>query len=146
MKKLLAGFVLALIVGVVSMAYSIMPVQAVQGAMGVYPAQSTQNFFAPLRLDSNNLLTVNSSGTSSSLGLSAAGAVKTSAGRIGTIVVTTAGSTAGAIYDSPTTTASAALLIATIPATIGVIKLDMPVTTGIWFVPGTSQVVSVSYN
>jgi len=66
--------------------------------------------------------------------------------RIHVITVTTAGTTAGAIYDaSSITTIGAANLIVTIPATVGIIDLNWPTTNGIVYVPGSGQIASISY-
>jgi hypothetical protein len=77
--------------------------------------------------------------------------VKGSPGRVATVIVNTAGSTAGAVYDassvaSITTATAASKLVATIPNTVGIYPMDFPCLTGVVVEPGTGQVVSVSYN
>jgi len=99
---------------------------------------------APVLRDSNGQLRVTKS-ISSSLNITAATVVKATAGRIVTVVVTTAGA-AGAVYDHATTSGTgAASLIAVIPATVGVYELDFPCANGIVVAPGAAQVVSVSF-
>jgi hypothetical protein len=104
-----------------------------------------------LRVDSNHNLQIGGTvtshqGTSSSLNISAATVVKASAGRLTRINVITAGSAAGTANDTTTTGgAAAANEIFSIPNTVGSYYLDWPCASGIVIVPGTSQVVSVSY-
>ena len=84
-------------------------------------------------------------GSASALNLTAATVVKASPGTVYRVVVNTAGSTAGGIYDAATTSGNtAANLIASIEAA-GVYDLTFPCTTGILFEPGTAMVASVSY-
>ena len=71
--------------------------------------------------------------------------VRTGAGRLVIVSITTAGSTNGVIYDS-TSTGSPTHPIWAIPNTIGIVHVNIPVTTGIVVVPGTGQVVTVSYS
>jgi hypothetical protein len=77
--------------------------------------------------------------------LSAATLVKIGAGRMATISILTAGSGNGHIYDT-NAAASTANPIFTIPNTIGVIFVNMPVSFGIVVAPGTGQVVTISYS
>lgn len=84
--------------------------------------------------------------TNPSYNLSVATVVKASAGTLWRINVVTAGSTSGTANDCTTTGAAAAgNLICEIPNTVGTIELQWPAATGIVIVPGTGQVVSVSY-
>jgi hypothetical protein len=86
-----------------------------------------------------------SSGAQSSNGVSADTVIKKGVGRLVRVSVTTAGA-AGAVYDSATVAgAGASNLIAVVPATVGVYFLDWPVLNGITYVPGSAQVVSISY-
>lgn len=63
------------------------------------------------------------------------------------VSVTTAGTTAGSVNDAATVAAAAAgNLIAAIPNTVGVFLVDFPLLAGLVIVPGTGQVVSVSYD
>lgn len=63
------------------------------------------------------------------------------------IQVITAGSTAGSANDcNGTANAAAANQLAAIPNVVGPILVDMPVLVGLVIVPGTGQVVAVSYD
>lgn len=100
---------------------------------------------APLLLDfSGTLLT--GQGAQVAYNISAATVVKATPGRVGKVVVITAGSTVGTVNNCITTGAAAiANQLAAIPDTIGPIPLDMPCSVGITIVPGTGQVVAVSF-
>jgi hypothetical protein len=79
-------------------------------------------------------------------GISASTVVKVGVGRVVRVNVTTAGAV-GAIYDSATVAGiGASNLIADIPATVGTYFFDWPFLNGLVYVPGSSQVVSISYN
>lgn len=81
------------------------------------------------------------------LDISAATVVKASSGVVVMVNVITAGSTAGTVNDVATTGGAAvANQVAAIPNTIGSYAVNMPCATGIVVVPGTSQVVSVSFD
>ena len=80
----------------------------------------------------------------SKLNISSSTVLKTTNGVLVTINVTTAGSAVGSVYDSATTGA-AATLIATIPNTAGTYYMQFPFFVGLLVIPGTGQVVSVSY-
>lgn len=85
-------------------------------------------------------------GSLSALNLSAATVVKASPGTVFRVVVNTAGSTAGGIYDAATTSGNtAANRVATIEAA-GVYDLSFPCANGILFEPGSGMVASVSYS
>ena len=85
-------------------------------------------------------------GNASELNLTAATVVKASPGTVYRVIVNTAGSTAGGIYDAATTAGNvAANLIASIEAA-GVYYLEFPCFNGILFEPGTGMVASVSYS
>lgn len=85
-------------------------------------------------------------GSQSQLDITAATVVKATPGTLYRVSVTTAGSAAGAAYDASATSGDiAANLIASIPDSVGVIELVWPCANGILIVPGTSQVVSVSF-
>jgi hypothetical protein len=71
--------------------------------------------------------------------------VKASAGRIAVISVTTAGSTTGTVYDSNSTSMTT-MPIYIIPNTVGLYVVNLPVNNGVLVVPGTSQVVTVSFS
>ena len=102
--------------------------------------------YAPVSVGQTNELLISNGGGASALNLSANTVVKNGAGRICRVNVTTAGSAAGAIYDTNViANAAAANLVATIPNTVGSYTFDFPVATGIVYTPGSGQVVSVSY-
>ena len=85
-------------------------------------------------------------GTNSVLNIIAATVVKVSPGTIWNVNVTTAGSTIGGVYDFAASSGQGvANYIAAIPDVVGVINLTFPCKTGILIVPGTGQVVSVSF-
>lgn len=71
--------------------------------------------------------------------------VHTGAGRVCNIIVTTAGTTTGSIYDS-NSTAVTTNKIYVIPNTVGVYIVNFPINYGIVVTPGTGQVVSVSHS
>jgi hypothetical protein len=104
---------------------------------------STQNIATALSGISQALLNI--SGTRNVLDISSTTLVFPRPGRIATVVVTTAGTTAGSIYDSNTTAITTGKVFV-IPTTVGITVLNFPVATGIVVVPGTGQVVSISYS
>ena len=72
--------------------------------------------------------------------------LKSASGVLYRVSVTTAGTTTGAIYDTNATgSVGASNLVAVIPEAVGVYEFIWPCQTGIVVVPGTSQVLSVSY-
>jgi len=83
-------------------------------------------------------------GTNNSLDISVSTIVKTSSGWLARIIVTTAGSTTGAVYDS-NSTSSLTGTIFIIPNTVGITVLQFPFSKGLTIVPGTGMVLSVSY-
>lgn len=86
-------------------------------------------------------------GDQSVLNITGATVVKVGPGRLCRIAVVTAGA-AGAAYDCPVAgDAAAGNKIATIPATLGlVLDLDWPLVTGLTIVPGSGQVLAVSFS
>lgn len=90
---------------------------------------------------------INSSGgLTPALNISAATVIKAVAGRLCRLSVITAGSTAGSVYDyNSTSSIPAGSLIASIPAATGMTQLDFPCSVGITVVPGTGQVLAVTY-
>lgn len=77
--------------------------------------------------------------------ISSATLVSAAAGRICRVSITTSGSAVGTIYDGGSLTAlSRPIWI--IPNTVGVGEVNIPVSFGIVVVPGTGQVVTVSYS
>ena len=71
--------------------------------------------------------------------------VRSGAGWVAKVSVTVAGSAAGIIYDSVSTT-SPTPAIAVIPNTVGIVTVNLPVTNGIVFVPGSGMTATVSYS
>lgn len=88
---------------------------------------------------------LNTVGVRNSLDISTATVAYATAGRIASVVVTTAGTTTGSIYDSNSASASTGKIF-TIPNTVGVTVLNFPVVNGIVVSPGSGQVVSISYS
>lgn len=88
---------------------------------------------------------INVQGAVNSGSLTATTLVKNSAGRVYNVVVTTAGSAAGTIYDANLAAATTNPIFV-IPATVGVYTLNMPCSYGIVVAPGTGQNVVVSYS
>jgi len=85
-------------------------------------------------------------GQTSTKNVSASTVIKATAGRVFRVSVVTAGSAAGAVHDTTTTGAvAAANKIATIPNTVGIYDLNWPCASGIVLVPGTGQVLAISY-
>ena len=85
------------------------------------------------------------SGSRVSRQISAATVVMVGQGRIARVVVTTAGSAAGSIYDASISTATTQKIFV-IANTLGVTEINIPVENGIVVAPGTGQVVTVSYS
>jgi hypothetical protein len=71
--------------------------------------------------------------------------VKSGAGRIAVLSVTSAGSTPGLVYDGATLTALTKP-IGVIPNTTGTYTINLPVSFGLIVSPGTGQVVTVGYS
>ncbi len=102
--------------------------------------------FGPMHLDAQGALRNSSGGITPVYNITAATVIKATPGRLVRISVVTAGSAAGTANDCATTGAAAATNeIAAIPNTVGQIMLDWPCATGIVVVPGTSQVLAVSF-
>jgi hypothetical protein len=95
----------------------------------------------------NNLATtyLQVQGAINKSGIAAATLVRSGAGRLCTISVTTAGSSTGAAYDS-TNVAAPLNEIYVIPEAVGLYVVNLPVGIGLVIVPGTSQVLTVSYS
>lgn len=88
---------------------------------------------------------LNVQGVQNAADISTATMVKGSAGRLATVVVTTAGSASGKIYDQSIATGTTRILFV-IPMTVGVYIVNMPANYGIVVAPGTGQVVTVSFS
>jgi hypothetical protein len=84
-------------------------------------------------------------GTSTLEAINAATVVRMGPGRLAVVSVTTAGSAVGTAYDDVTITSPKRALYV-IPNTVGVIFVNLPCDYGLVVVPGTGQVVTVSYS
>ena len=71
--------------------------------------------------------------------------VSNTAGRLAVVTVTTAGSSVGTIYDAAATGITTRPIY-TIPNTVGVVFVNLPVAYGVVVIPGTGQAVTVSYS
>jgi hypothetical protein len=78
-------------------------------------------------------------------GVAAPSLCKTSAGRLASVSVTTAGSAVGHVYDTNQLGASARVLYV-IPTVVGTYFVNLPTSFGILAVPGTGQVIAVSWS
>lgn len=89
----------------------------------------------------------NIAGTGNKAGISSSTLVSGKPGRLVNVIVTTAGSTVGSAYDaSSVSTVSASNLLYSIPNTVGVYVVSVPLLYGLVITPGTSQVVTVTYS
>lgn len=78
-------------------------------------------------------------------GITSTTLVQAGQGRVATVSIVVGGSVNGTIYDCSTI----ALLknpIYTIPDTIGIVFVNLPVSLGIVVVPGSGQTISISYS
>lgn len=131
-----------------ALSLSIVGIGAANGVQAnlFYPFLSTSNFQAPGHLDNLGNVLGNDGGTSSLLAASGAAAinVKATPGRIMTVNVITASGVI-AVYDAATAGAAGATNeIASIPATVGVYRMNFPAASGITVNPNNS-VISVAY-
>lgn len=83
-------------------------------------------------------------GKINSAAITASTSVSQTSGRVAVVSVTVAGSATGSIYDSATTATTRQIY--SIPNTVGVYVINIPVSYGILVVPGTGQTVTVSYS
>lgn len=88
---------------------------------------------------------LNVQGVQNTAQISAVKTAKTSAGRIARISVTTAGSTTGTVVDSPLSTATAPVIFV-IPEDVGIYEVNLPTNFGLTIIPGTDQVLTVSWS
>jgi hypothetical protein len=84
-------------------------------------------------------------GTSSYTNITTATLVKSGQGRIARLIVVVAGSGTGAVYDAASETATNDQLL-TIPTTLGIGEVNIPVNNGIVVAPGTGQTVAIVYS
>jgi len=117
-----------------------------QGAAGTSPSDQL-TVWRQLTQAVNNLAEtiLNINGKQNSPEISMTTLVKTGAGRVAIVSVTTAGSTEGQVFDTNLVT-STANLVALIPQDVGVYVLNIPVALGIVINPGGGMVVTVSYS
>lgn len=90
-------------------------------------------------------LYLNIQGSRNSGSLTSATLVNTGDGRIAQVVVTTAGSAVGYVYDTNSASSTSNPVYA-IPNTTGVYVVNMPLSKGLVVAPGTGQTVIVSYS
>lgn len=88
---------------------------------------------------------LNVQGALSRVGIAVTTQVRGGAGRVCRVSVTTAGSTAGTIYDSPNQSTLAGPIYS-IPMNVDVFEVNITVSYGILVVPGTDQVLTVVYS
>ena len=104
---------------------------------------AAKNLVAAVNGASQTYLGINGAQTLAKI--TSATVVQTGGGRVATVSIVVAGSAAGTIYDASATT-DTTRPIYTIPATLGVVYLNMPVSYGIVVAPGTGQTISISYS
>ena len=119
------------------------------------PTPPTGTALSDLLTTAKNLVTgiatlaqnyLNVQGAINAPAISTATLVKAAPGRVAVVSVTTASSWgAGYIYDSNSTLITSRPVY-TIPPTVGVVFVNLPMSHGIYVVPGTGQVVTVSYS
>ncbi|MDR3445978.1 hypothetical protein [Dyella sp.] len=87
-------------------------------------------------------------GNTRTLNITAATAIKVTAGRLYTVAVVVAGTAAGAVYDGTLTTGNtAANQIGTIPDVVGQVPFfGFPTSSGIVVIPGAGQTLAVSWS
>lgn len=88
---------------------------------------------------------LNVEGLTSLAAVSASTVVKASAGRVCRIIVTTAGTSTGTVYDGATLTAMSKPVFI-IPEAVGVYEVNDPTNFGCLVAPGSGQVVTVVYS
>ncbi|MHB8388155.1 MAG: hypothetical protein ACYDBH_01080 [Acidobacteriaceae bacterium] len=85
-------------------------------------------------------------GNATSLNISAATVVKATPGVAVLAQIVTAGTTAGSVNDTTTTgAATTANQVATLPNAVGPVVIGMPCASGIVVVPGSGQVLALSF-
>ena len=82
----------------------------------------------------------------SALEISAATVVKAAPGFVATISVLDPGSSDGGLYDASEASPLTGKGISVIPQVAGIYTINFPVSNGIVVVPGTGQVVSISFS
>lgn len=125
-----------------------MPQGPIQVTDAIKPVDNTfsASKAAPLQLDLVNTL-LTGKGLKSALNKTATAGtlVKATPGRVGKVIVNTAASTIGGVYDSNVAGIGTGTLIFAIPETVGIYDVDFPCNTAISLVVGTGGVVALSY-
>lgn len=86
-------------------------------------------------------------GTTAVLGASVPLLVNTGSGRLVNVYVITAGSAAGSIHDAGSVAgAVAGNTLFTIPTTTGITQVNIPYSNGLVILPGTGQVINITYS
>ena len=114
------------------------------------PGASLSDFLTVLRqltqaINAAALQYLNIQGAQNAAVISTPTLIHAGSGRICVVSVTTAGSTAGRIYDS-TSPSATVTPIYVIPNVLGVTVPNLPYSFGLVVAPGTGQVVTVSYS
>lgn len=104
---------------------------------------AVKNIVVALNNATKTYLEVN--GTSNYAAISAPTVVKSSSGRLVNVSVVTAGSADGQIYDGAQLSQTSRPIFA-IPDTLGLYEANLPMAHGILVVPGSGQIVSVSFS
>jgi hypothetical protein len=98
-------------------------------------------------LNNNAQTNLNIQGTKTALGITANTLVSKAQGRLVNVIVLVAGSASGGVYDASTITlANSSNKIFSIPETVGVYVINVPIVNGIVVEPGSGQTVSISYS
>lgn len=89
-------------------------------------------------------------GTNTSPALATASVIVVGAGRVVNLSVITAGSAVGTVYNAssydPLNPPPDSQRLFTVPATVGVVNLNLVFSQGLVFVPGTGQRVALTYS
>lgn len=84
-------------------------------------------------------------GTKVTTDISSATLVQAGEGRVARVSVVVAGSATGSVYDASSASATTGMLWS-IPNSVGVTEVNLPVNNGIVVAPGTGQTVTISYS
>lgn len=128
-------------------------VLGVSATMRIYSGAAWEVMQSGTRLAANSgtgagsALVIPLEGLTSTTNISAATVVKAVPGRIVRVSVITAGSSPGGVHNTTTTGgASTANQVFVIPNAVGVHTLHWPMSSGVVVVPGTGQLVAVTFN
>jgi len=114
-----------------------------QGASLADILTAIQTLFKTLASGFQTVVQIN--GATNAAGLTSATLVKTGAGRLAAVSVTTAGSAPGAVYDS-TSVGTPLNPVFSIPAALGLTVANIPLRYGLVVVPGAGMTVAVVYS